>query len=119
MGKRNQNAAGTANKINPTPNTGAGNAEEINTDGVEKKELTIDVDKVNDGETMEIENTMVTFKKEAKTGGSAGKTHGNNVAQVKRGLTVVREYTREIHGDEFEELAHQFASNHGGDVEVK
>lgn len=41
------------------------------------------------------------------------------IALVKRGATVIREYTRDIHGDNFADLAHEFASNHGGDVEVK
>lgn len=126
MGNKNQNAAGAAkNPNNPVPNNGT--AGEVNTgvgsttpeNNVEKKELTIDVDSVKDGETMEIENTVVTFKKEAKTNVKTEKTHGTNVAQVKRGITVIREYSRETHGENFADLAHEFASNHGGDVEVK
>lgn len=123
MGKRN--TAGVVS--NPAPNIGAGTAGEANTgdssttpaNNGEKKELTIDVDSVKDGETMEIENTVVIFKKEAKTNVKTEKTNGINVAQVKRGNTVVREYSRDTHGENFADLAHEFASNHGGDVEVK
>lgn len=47
------------------------------------------------------------------------KTVDGNIATVVRGSFTARTYTKEKHGDNFTELAKEYAENNGGEVVVR